>query len=330
MRYLTILFFISYLFSTGKYGDAFLNLGTSARNLGLGQAVIADMGNPTGFYISPASISSIKNRVFSLLVVNQFNLAEYSSISIATPLKNQQYVSFNFSGLIVDDIQVRPDLGLIGSLEARRDSIRNLFNNGYEVFEDLEISFTSIYSKLYNGEINLGLNYLPFEAPIGANIKMIKKELNNRDAVGIGIDIGGMFSFSLSDVFSFWNLGRFSAGMSINNIAGTHLIWSNNLKDVIPMQFLYGFSYDHPIKIIDTNILFLTQQNNLFPNQLQYGMELKIRKKLYIRLGNYANTYQGGIGFMTKFKKVKELRLDYGFGDHELGGAHRIGMELQF
>ena len=48
MRKLFVILFVSFLFSTGKYGDSFLKIGTSARDIGIGQAIVADIGNASG------------------------------------------------------------------------------------------------------------------------------------------------------------------------------------------------------------------------------------------------------------------------------------------
>ena len=58
-----ILLLINFIFSTGKYGDAFLGLGTSARNISLGQAVVADLGNASGFNVCPATITGLNKKL---------------------------------------------------------------------------------------------------------------------------------------------------------------------------------------------------------------------------------------------------------------------------
>ena len=63
MRKLSIIFF-SVSFSTGKYGDSFLKIGTSARDIGIGQAIVADMSNASGVNVTPASISGLSSRTY--------------------------------------------------------------------------------------------------------------------------------------------------------------------------------------------------------------------------------------------------------------------------
>ncbi len=330
MRRASVILLFSFLFSTGKYGDSFLKIGTSARDIGLGQAIVADMGNASGFNICPASIASINSRTFYFLIVDQYGLAEYYSGGMVMPLKNDQFASLNISGLMIDDIQLRPDLGYIGSYEQRRDVIRGLFEQGYSSFNDLEIALTSTFVKMTKGTMNMGFNHYSYEMPFGINTRLIKKKLYDKEAFGIGFDLGGIFSLELAELFSYNWLGKLAIGASINNVYGTHIIWSNDLKDVIPMQIISGFSYEQPIQMLDSKVLFLSQKNDLYPNDSQFGIEFAIMKKLFVRIGNRAGINQGGLGFSTKIMQIKDIRVDYSFGGHDLGNAHRLGFELKF
>jgi hypothetical protein len=96
------------------------------------------------------------------------------------------------------------------------------------------------------------------------------------------------------------------------------------------MQVISGISYEQSIKFLNSNILVLSQKNNLFPNQLQVGMEITLSDKIFLRIGNQNGMIQGGLGFATRINKATNLRIDYSFGGHDLGDAHRLGFELIF
>ena len=330
MRKVPIILFVSFLFSTGKYGDSFLKIGTSARDIGLGQAIVADIGNASGVNVTPASISGLSSRTIYLLIVNQYGLAEFYSGGIVLPLKNNIYASFNLSGLLVDNIGYRPDLINIGSIEKRRDIIRDLFAQGYNSFDNVETAFTATFVKRFNSTFRLGYSYNDYDMPIGINTRVFKKKLHKKVAYGIGFDMGTIFSIDLGEIFSYNWMGKSGFGVSINNIFGTHLVWSNDLKDIIPMQVISGLSYEQSIKFLNSKILVLSQKNNLFPNQVDVGMEIVILDKIFLRIGNQNGMQQGGIGFATKIAKQSNVRVDYGFGGHDLGDTHRLGFELKF
>ena len=69
--FLSIIRLIIFIFCPGKYGDAFLNLGASARDVGVGQAVVADWGNASGYNVCPAAIAGLNKKTFYLLLINQ-------------------------------------------------------------------------------------------------------------------------------------------------------------------------------------------------------------------------------------------------------------------
>ena len=59
-------------------------------------------------------------------------------------------------------------------------------------------------------------------------------------------------------------------------------------------------------------------------------MEIIILDKIFLRIANQNGLEQGGIGLATKIAKQSNLRVDYGFGGHDLGETHRLGFELKF
>ena len=67
---------ISFCFGTGKYGDSFMSIGISAKNISLGGAVVADISNSASFNQSPATISGITNRKLFGLFVTLVNTTE--------------------------------------------------------------------------------------------------------------------------------------------------------------------------------------------------------------------------------------------------------------
>ena len=192
-----LLLLINFIFCTGKYGDAFLNLGASARDVGVGQAVVSDLSNASGYNVCPAAIAGLDKKTFYLLLINQYGLAEYFSGGAVLPLKRNYFVGVNTTGLVVDNILIRPDLSSIGSLETRRDSIRSLMESGFESFDDIEFAATITFAKMNKSSFRMGMDIIPYQLPVGFNIRLIRKKLYELEASGIGFDVGGIVSFEL-------------------------------------------------------------------------------------------------------------------------------------
>ena len=235
---------------------------------------------------------------------------------------------------VMDNKQVEKEFEKIfvkgEKVEAGFNIIRDLFTQGYNSFDNVETAFTATFVKRFNRTLTMGYNYNNYDMPIGINTRLFKKKLHKKEAYGIGFDMGGIFSIDLGDIFNYSWMGRLGFGVSVNNIFGTHLVWSNDLKDIIPMQVISGISYEQSIKFLNSKFLVLSQKNNLLPNQLQVGMEITILDKIFLRIGNQNGMIQGGLGYDTRIIKASNLRIDYSFGGHDLGDAHRLGFELKF
>ena len=94
------------------------------------------------------------------------------------------------------------------------------------------------------------------------------------------------------------------------------------------MQMVRGMTYDQPLDKIHSQLSIMGQQNNLYPNEVQYGLELITLNRLFIRIGNRSETYQGGLGILANVHKML-IRIDYSFANHDLGNAHRLGLQLE-
>ena len=102
-------------------------------------------------------------------------------------MKNNKYVSFNLSGLLVDNIEFRPDLINISSIEQRRDIIRDLFAQGYYSFDNVETAFTATFVKRFNRTLTMGYNYNNYDMPIGINTRLFKKKLHKKRRTVLGL-----------------------------------------------------------------------------------------------------------------------------------------------
>jgi hypothetical protein len=328
---LKIFLFISVLFGTGKYGDAFLNLGTSARNIALGQALVADLQNPSGFNVSPAAVGGIMTKNVYGLFINQFGLAEYGSFGITIPLNKKLTLGINASGLLIDNIPERPDLRFLTDLEARRDSIRTLVLKGFDTFQDREFAATFTIAKMNHFIVNPGWQFatFPVRLPLGINIRILHKELHKIQATGIGVDFGMALSIDLKDVTRYPWLGTLSLGSSLNHILGTRLFWSSDKDELIPMQLITGLKMEQPVQGLRSTLAGYFQLNNQFPDEVQYGFEWTTSQRFAVRMGYQNDSIQGGLGIQFPLRGVP-IRIDYSFSGHQLGKAHRIGGEFSF
>jgi len=312
-----------------SYADSFLRIGTSSKTISLGQAVVAMHGHPQSYLYNPAGSALSENSIFSVLAVNQFSLADYYSFSVTRPFSEKLVLGFHGVGLLIDHILERPDIHGISDIETRRDTIRALVSEGFSSFSNRETAWTLTIAKLFQYNIDLGwqTNQIPLRCPVGVNVRYIQKSLHELNGRGIGIDVGGIIQVPLGEVLSVSNIGLLTVGGSMTNIIGTKIFWSSQKEDLIPMNFIWGASYQQDLIFAPVTAEIFYQKDQRLEKENQYGLELAILKKIYLRCGKDDVGQHGGIGFeFIMFRK--NIDLGYSFLSHDLGKAHRFDFTI--
>ena len=312
-----------------SYADSFLRIGTSSRTISLGQAVVAMHGHPQSYLYNPAGSALSENSIFSVLAVNQFSLADYYSFSVTRPFSEKLVLGFHGVGLLIDHILERPDIHGISDIETRRDTIRALVSEGFSSFSNRETAWTLTIAKLFQYNIDLGwqTNQIPLRCPVGVNVRYIQKSLHELNGRGIGIDVGGIIQVPLGEVLSVSNIGLLTVGGSMTNIIGTKIFWSSQKEDLIPMNFIWGASYQQDLIFAPVTAEIFYQKDQRLEKENQYGLELAILKKIYLRCGKDDVGQHGGIGFeFIVFRK--NIDLGYSFLSRDLGKAHRFDFTI--
>lgn len=329
IRIITIqLMLLTYIINAQNtgYSDAFINIGASSRSIGLGQTVVALPKNIGGYVINPSATAMIEKNTINGMYVNQFEMAEYYTIGISHPTKADYKLGIFGINLSVDNIFERPDVSTIMDLEARRDTIRKLVEQGFTSFNTRESALFFNISKKFNKTINTGKNLsdIPLRIPIGLNIKLIHKDLYQAKGNGLGVDFGGMVILDIEDILPSNFFDEIVFGLSVTNIAKTTIYWTTDEKDNIPMQLIGGIGYLHKLDNLPIKYNLLWQKNSLYKDESQFGAEMTTFDLVNVRGGYNYGYLQGGIGL--KFGSAKySIGLDYSFTDHDLGNAHRIG-----
>ena len=287
------------IMAQSNYADSFLRIGTSSRTISLGQAVVSMSGHPQSYLYNPAGSALLKKSEFSVLAVNQFSLSDYYSFSVTRPFSEKMVLGFHGVGLLIDHILERPDIHGISDIETRRDTIRALVSKGFSSFSNRETAWTLTIAKLFQYNIDLGwqTNQIPLRCPVGVNVRYIQKSLHELNGRGIGVDVGGIIQVPLGEVLSISNIGLLTVGGSVTNIIGTKIFWSSQKEDIIPMNFIWGASYQQNLIFAPVTAEIIYQKDQRLEKENQYGLELAILKKIYLRCGKDDAGQHGGIGF---------------------------------
>jgi len=326
---LTITFIVSTAISQ-EYIDAFLKIGATPRTISLGQAVVALPQNPGGYLVNPAASGFSMGRSISGMYINQFGMADFYSVTTNYQWRSKWQVGLNVVNLSIDNIAEKPDLRQVIDLETRRDSIRTLVAQGFTMFRDTETGIFVNLARNFSVNLDLGWQITPFSVliPVGINIKILHKELYNLIGNGIGFDLGSMLSFRLSEAIGYDWLGELTLGFAVTDVIGSMVYWNSGKYENISAGLVTGIAYRQQFRKMPLDLILLFQDHSI-ETEHQIGIEAVLKNMIVLRLGNKYGEYTGGLGLNLKIADIP-LSVDYGFSDHDLGNAHRIGGSFTF
>jgi len=306
--------------SVGKYTGEFLAIGVGGRALGLGSAYVSISNDVTAGYWNPAGLASLNYPQGIFMHDERFaGLVNYNYGAIAIPYKNTMTLGFSVIRLGIDGI---PD-----TRQAFIDRNGNL-----KIDDASEIDYTKITEFNYadwaflfsfGNKLNENLSY-------GVNLKLIRRDIAEYVAWGIGFDLGVIYNLN----------EKLSLGANFQDITTTIVAWDNGTTQLISPTLKIGSSYKINfldgvlIPAFDTDIRFenrkFASMANVGPVSLDFhtGIEYTYKKLVSIRLG-YNEVKQITLGAGIALPK---LNIDYSFvkfdKQDQLGNTHRISLML--
>jgi hypothetical protein len=325
---LAIFFFITSAhaggFRTAKYGGEFLTLGAGGRALGMGGAYAALANDVSAGYWNPAGLAHLDYPQIMLMHSQQFRgVVKYDYGSFAMPLGTTRSLGIGLIRLGVDDIPVtrlsNPALKL-GEEYVDANGVTRL-NTPYvaRTISDAEYALFLSYGLKRNQKLALG-----------ANAKLIYKNVGDNSAWGLGFDIGAIFKPA----------GNLLLGLNLQDITTTVLAWDTGTREIIIPTLKAGVAY--PLHIpglsgsiapaIDFDIRFegrdYAAQIAAGPVSLDshLGWEYQFQNLFALRLGSDVGKLSAGAGI-----NLPKFQIDYAFLSHDdLGNSHRISARVSF
>jgi len=312
----------------GEYSDSFMELGVSARDLAMGNALSALDRSTTAFIRNPAGLAYIKNKQVGLMYTSLFGLADHNYFGTAFPISKRSSLALSWIRFGVDDIPKRPDiLRQVPDKAARRDSVIIFNRSAMTYFSDRADALFLSYGRIDTKRVDLGWKYYKFnvEIPWGINFKILHKRLYNLEAYGLGLDIGGRIRFSGEDILDINRLGMFTLGLALKDITGTTIYWNTKHQDRIDIAPVIAFAWEQPILKWKSQVNFCFEKvYKDMHDTFRYGIEFVLFDHINFRSGFKKSGFTAGLGLNFKLMH-RFCLLDYSFLNHELGSSHRIG-----
>lgn len=310
----------------GKYAGEFLAIGVGGRALAMGSAQVAIVNDVTAGYWNPAGLARIDYPQVALMHEEHFgSLVNYNYGAVAIPYGKDMTFGLSIIRLSVDGIA---DTRLAG-LDANGNPLPT---DQYQNFSRLNYSMISEFS---NTDWAFYLSFAKRHSDNfywGANVKLIKRNIAEFSAMGIGFDLGAFYN-PINNLF---------LGVNIQDITTTLVAWSTGRNELITPTAKIGGAYAVKflggtiLPAIDFDLRFENRRTastfNLGPVSFDFhgGFEYNYKNIFAVRAGyNDVKEFTLGAGVY-----LPKLRVDYSFARmsgsevDRLPDSHRISLIL--
>ncbi|UCG43796.1 MAG: hypothetical protein JSU73_04050 [candidate division WOR-3 bacterium] len=291
--------------SATDYAGDFEMLGTSARAIGMGGAVVASASGPTAIYYNPALASrSERTRIFALHSEDFGGLLQHNFVGVAIPSGLQSFgIAILHNGIPGIKLTKLPNPELPPS-----DSNRPIVDK--VVSANQFVAYLN-YSRMLSPFISLG-----------GNAKVIYQNLYVGSCFGMGVDLGLAVSPGAG----------IDIGLRGRNLSTSPLFWTTGTTEYIEPQLAVGVSkkFEFGESAFSAAIEAETDVDDLRP-VANLGVEYSFRNSLFARLGSHQSNFTFGLG-----ARYGRFFIDYGYasgyaqGSQELGSSQQVSGGVEF
>jgi hypothetical protein len=286
-----------------RYAGDFEELGTSARAIGMGGAVVAAASDPSAIYYNPSRPSGFSRTSVLFLHSEDFSglvKHNYLGISFHSPLQSLGFAVLH-NGIPGIPLTKLPSESVPG------DTTPPGPNNRPYVWRT--VSATQVV-----GYVNYARTISPYVA-VGGNVKLIYHDLGVGSAFGMGLDLGATLT-PMTDL---------DIGLRVRNASTSPLFWDTGKQELVMPRGALGLAKIFRISS-DRLTLALEAEANMegldfTPN---YGIEYGFRNVLFGRLGVYRGNFTFGLGL-----RIKQFHVDYGYASGVAPDARDLGSPQQ-
>ena len=307
-----------------KYAGEFMALGVGGRPLGMGGAFAAVANDVTTGYYNPAGLANLNYPQIVLMHAEQFgDLVNYDYGAVAIPYDTDMSFGLSAIRLGVDGI---PDT---------RNALYDANGDGVIDINTDRLDYSKI-SEFSNQDWAFYLTFAKRQSENfywGVNAKIIRRDLAEYSATGIGFDVGAYYK----------PMENFFLGANLQDATTTLIAWSTGRNELVSPTLKVGSAYKlvdflggYLMPALDFDIRFENRQFasnfNIGPVSfdMHAGFEYSFKNIVAIRAG-YNDVKQFTIGAGVKLPK---LNIDYSFARfsedeiNRLPDSHRISLML--
>ena len=304
----------------GKYAGEFLSIGVGGRALGMGGAFVAMANDVTAGYWNPAGLSRIDYPEITFMHDERFgNLMNYDYGAVAIPFGERSSLGLSVIRLSVDGVPDTRNALIDNNGNGVLDTDDRLDYNKITFFSAADWAVLFSYAKKHSDDFYYG-----------ANIKLIRRELGENGAFGIGFDVAVLYH-AFTD---------FYLGANFQDVTTTLIAWDTGTNELISPTLKLGSVYYFDwlggrfAPAFDFDVRFegrkFASTTNLGPVSLDLhgGLEYSFKNLIAVRAG-YSDIGQLTFGAGVHLPKFD---VDYSFAKFDatdqLGNTHRISLKF--
>lgn len=298
----------------------FLNIGVSARAVGMGESVVALNQDAASIYYNPAIIAQLEDTEISISQIKWPAGINYDYFSMTRRMFGRNYIGFN-GGIL----HMEP---MMETTEYHPEGTGNYFR-----FQDRFFGLT--YGAKMTDRFSFGLT-----------IKHVSEDMAGHHMDAFLLDMGTFYWTGYRSLRFCASLSNFGEQVSPDGVYEKRILDQNSGFEIAemtsfekfspPTQFRVGAAID-PLDLNGQKFTFSLQLNHPVDNAeyIVTGFEYSYMKILFIRAGHKFNKYEEdfsfGVGLIMPVGPFK-VRADYGYANFDhLSDPQRfsIGFSLQ-
>lgn len=306
--------------TVAKYAGEFMSIGVGGRALGLGGAHVALANDATAGYWNPGALARINYPEVIVMHDERFgNLINYDFASVAIPYSTDVSLGLSILRLGVDGIPDTRNAWIDSNGNGIFDNVDRLDYDKITYFNAADWAIYFTYAK----QVSADFMY-------GANVKLIRRDLAEASATGIGFDVGALYS----------PLPNLYLGVNAQDITTTLVAWSTGRNELVTPTVKLGTTYFLDLfggrfaPALDVDLRFENRRfasiANIGPVSIdpRAGLEFDYKNTVALRVG-YSDVKQITVGAGLHLRMID---VDYSFakfgGDETLGNTHRISLRF--
>ncbi|MFL2983247.1 MAG: PorV/PorQ family protein [Candidatus Neomarinimicrobiota bacterium] len=297
----------------------FLNIGVSAKAVGMGESVVALNQDAASIYYNPASIAQLKDTEISMTQIKWPADINYDFFSLTHRFFKEHYLGLN-AGIL----HMEP---MAETTEYHPDGTGNYF-----LFQDRFIGIT--YGSKMTDRFSFGLTF-----------KYVTEDMAGYDMSAILMDMGTFYWTGYGSLRFCASLSNFGKTVAPKGSYEKRLLDSSSGSEIQettlfqkfspPTQFRVGAALD-PLKSNKQRFTISVQLNHPVDNAeyVVTGLEYVFSNVLFLRAGHKFNKYEEdftfGLGVVVPAGLVK-ISVDYGYANFDhLSDPQRFSIGLTF